>query len=873
MLSAPAIMDAVIELERAAEALRDSQRFLGLSLDALADHVAILDESGVIVTVNEAWRRFADASQCVGSGYCIGTNYLDSCEKLFAGDTDGPIVAAGIRTVLAGTVQRFEREYPCHSPTEKHWFLMRAVRIAGPGPARVVVAHDNITDRRRAEQLLAGQRQVLEKIAGGGALEEVLSALIQLIEEHSDGVVCSILIRRRDGTHFSAAVGPSLPAHLLSAVANAPIAPPWIGPGGMAAHLDQAVITGDIGTDERFATSWRELWTGCGFCSCHSVPIRSSEGSVLGSFDVYHRTPSKSNPASSPLNGMATHLAAIAIEREWTETALREMSERQAEQAALLGRVLSSLRDYTYTFDLEGRITFANQVLLDFWGLTLPGAMGKSLRELNYPPDVALRLNDHIRQVIDTRQYVVGELSCPGPDGAPGHSEYIFTPVFAADGTVSAVAGSSRDITARKEAGEALKRLADDKARLLAGEHAARADAEAANRAKDRFLAVLSHELRTPLTPVMMTAAALEMNPDLPAEVRADMRMIRINVELETKLIDDLLDLSRIVTGKLALKFQEIDLNELVRHVCAMCRPALIENGIRLHCTLDGNAGRVAGDSARLHQVLWNLLNNAAKFTPRGGDIHLTSERLEGDRVRLRVRDTGIGIPAEVLPRIFDAFEQGEPGITRRFGGLGIGLAICKVMLDRHHGSIRAESAGPDRGSTFTVELPALALRAELRSLKPAPPAPALPAGTPPLRILLVDDHADTVRILKRLLTASGHTVKTAHNAAEALELSGLHPFDLIVSDLGLPDLTGHELMVQIRSLHGTRGIAMSGYGMEEDFRKSEACGFSEHLVKPVSLEQLERCIERVTGGGKKAGPLKSPARHSIKNPKPRLGE
>lgn len=369
-------------------------------------------------------------------------------------------------------------------------------------------------------------------------------------------------------------------------------------------------------------------------------------------------------------------------------------------------------------------------------------------------------------------------------------------------------------------------------------------EAESANRAKDRFLAVLSHELRMPLAPVVMTVAAMETNPDLPPAVRDDAKMIRRNVELEVKLIDDLLDLSRITSGKLHLQLELLDINDLMRHVCEMCRSNVQEKGITLYCDFDANAGDVSGDQARLHQVFWNLLNNAAKFTPEGGNIRVATEHAAGDRVRVTVSDTGIGIPPEILPRIFDAFEQGDVHITRQFGGLGLGLAISKLLVDQHQGSIRAETKGPNKGSTFVVELPAVPHGQALKS--PARSWLGRGANTAPLRMLVVEDHADTARTLSRILAASGHAVKTATSAADALALAGAHPFDIIVSDLGLPDMTGYELMKQIKERYGTKGIAMSGYGTEDDMLKSAQAGFSDHLVKPVSIERLESSILRV---------------------------
>ena len=385
------------------------------------------------------------------------------------------------------------------------------------------------------------------------------------------------------------------------------------------------------------------------------------------------------------------------------------------------------------------------------------------------------------------------------------------------------------DVTKRRQTEEALREAKDA--------------AEAANASKDRFLAVLSHELRTPLTPVLMAVAALEHDPDLRPEVREDLTMMKRNIELETKLIDDLLDLSRITSGKLALKIETVDLNEAIRHVCGICRADLLARRVRFAAELHGAPAPVAADSARLQQVLWNVLKNAIKFTPEGGRIRVTTSLLDGGRWEVRVEDSGAGISAEALPRIFDAFEQGSVAVTRQFGGLGLGLAICKALVGLHAGSIRAESAGPGKGATFIIELPGAAPAHGARIADAAASETGKPAQP---RLLIVEDHADTARTLSRLLRAAGFAVITASSIASAVALAEHEPFDLLVSDLGLPDGNGCELIRRLRTMRPVRGIAMSGYGMDEDMRLSREAGFAEHLVKPIDIHQLKEAIQRV---------------------------
>jgi signal transduction histidine kinase/methylmalonyl-CoA mutase cobalamin-binding subunit len=418
----------------------------------------------------------------------------------------------------------------------------------------------------------------------------------------------------------------------------------------------------------------------------------------------------------------------------------------------------------------------------------------------------------------------------PTPVGVTGHYEYIFSPVIAADGTVEAVAGSTRDITERKRVEAALIE--------------ARQAAENANQTKDRFLAVLSHELRTPLTPMLMAVAALEHDSELRPAVREHLAMIKRNIQLETKLIDDLLDLSRITSGKVELEIEALDLNETVRRVCRSCRSQMHEQGIRLEIDLSDAVALIAADSARLQQVLWNVLMNAIKFTPENGTIRVTTTRLAGGRWEVRVQDSGIGISMEALPRIFDAYEQGGVKVTRQFGGLGLGLAISKSLLELHRGSIRAESSGPGQGSTFIVELPGK----EADAVGETPHfAPAESGKQPQMRVLLVENHPDTARTISRLLRSAGFEVITASDVASASAAAQGESFHVLVSDLGLPDGDGYEIMRRIRAIRSMPGIAMSGYGMNEDRRRSHEAGFSEHLVKPIDASQLIAAIRRVT--------------------------
>ncbi len=369
--------------------------------------------------------------------------------------------------------------------------------------------------------------------------------------------------------------------------------------------------------------------------------------------------------------------------------------------------------------------------------------------------------------------------------------------------------------------------------------------AEKANATKDAFLAALSHELRTPLTPVLMSVTAMEGDKNLPEATRQEISMIRRNIELEARLIDDLLDLTRIARGKLELHVGPLDFHSILQRAIEICRTDSDAKKQIIHFHLLARKTRTEGDAVRLQQAIWNLMRNAVKFTPAGGLITVTTLDGPHDHIRLKIADTGIGFEESVSERLFKAFEQGDRNITRQFGGLGLGLAITQSIVRSHGGRVRGESKGHGKGATFTLDLP---LRAPDpgQSSKSPEKAAAADSGKRSLRLLLVEDHQDTRKSMEFLLRRHKHQVTSAGNARDALELAAQHEFDLVISDLGLPDQSGIELMKQLRDTYGLQGIGVSGYGMEEDIAESHAAGFTCHLVKPVSIDQLRRAIAEV---------------------------
>ncbi len=357
------------------------------------------------------------------------------------------------------------------------------------------------------------------------------------------------------------------------------------------------------------------------------------------------------------------------------------------------------------------------------------------------------------------------------------------------------------------------------------------------NLAKDQFLAMLSHELRTPLTPVLASTLALEGESDLPEEIHESLRMIRRNVELEARLIDDLLDLTRIDRGKVQLNFEVVNAHTLLQSALEICQPEIDRKNLRYSLNLDAKKVHMQADPARLQQIFWNLINNAVKFTPENGQITVTTTNDSGGELRAEIADTGMGIESEALPKIFDAFEQG--GRTQT-GGLGLGLAISKTLVEAHKGTITARSLGQNQGSTFTLVFPTC----EKTEAKTTPAVSPRLAQRQPMRILLVEDHEDTNRSLTNLLRQRGYHVRSALNSQSALELSAKEEFDVLISDLGLPDGSGIELIQKLHSRRPPLGIALTGFGMEKDIRRSREAGFQHHLVKPIDLHKLDSLIQ-----------------------------
>lgn len=384
-----------------------------------------------------------------------------------------------------------------------------------------------------------------------------------------------------------------------------------------------------------------------------------------------------------------------------------------------------------------------------------------------------------------------------------------------------------------------------------AREEEARRRAEADSRAKDEFLATISHELRTPLTPILATIQTLEHDPD-PETLRQSLHVMRRNLELEARLIDDLLDLTRIRTGKLHLHRETINVQNALRRAVEICGQKAREKHVRLLLEIEAEEEHIHGDAARLQQVFWNLIHNAIKFTPKDGTVTVRCTNPAPDTIRVDVTDTGIGIHPADLGRIFNRFMQFSRGKAPEggTGGLGLGLAISKSLVESHGGHILATSLGKGLGTTLSVILKTT----HLRPHSPEQDAEVASTIEEPLRILLVDDHVDTREAMQKLLVRKGYHVEVAGDVSSGFEMARTRAFDLLISDIGLPDGSGVELMQKIRKISPLPGIALSGFGMQHDIERSKEAGFLEHLTKPINFNHLQAVISKCRSDMKQLG-------------------
>jgi PAS domain S-box-containing protein len=559
-------------------------------------------------------------------------------------------------------------------------------------------------------------------------------------------------------------------------------------------------------------------------------------------------------------NAQGEVIGVSKIARDITET--KAAARRLAAQEEWFRVTLGSISDAVITTDPTGRITFLNATASRLTGWDPASAQGRPLQDVFHLLCEATRepVDDPVTAVLRHGQAVGGPNWTHDPvvlrarDGSERPIEDTGAPIRNREGDVIGVVLIFRDVSERRAAEAERLASAADRDRLLDSERSARAEAERANRVKDDFVAVVSHELRTPLNAIVgWTEVLLQGQPDQQG-IRG-LEVIRRNAQIQAQLIGDLLDISRVVSGKLLLDVQTVDLVSVMEGAVETVQHAADSKGITIRQRFSTDAAVMAGDPARLQQVFWNLLSNAIKFTPPGGRIDVGMRRV-GSRTEISISDNGIGIRPDMLDRIFDRFHQQEGPMTRRQGGLGLGLAIVRHLVELHGGEVWADSTGADRGSTFTIALP-------VASTEMPRPRAGQPAGTAAgpfdghtlqdIRVLVVEDEVDNRELIRRLLEAHGAQVVTAATASEALILAVDHRPQILVSDIGLPDLDGYELIRRIRQLEAAGldsipAVALTAFARSEDRTRALRAGFQAHVTKPVEPAELVATLASFAG-------------------------
>jgi len=687
---------------------------------------------------------------------------------------------------------------------------------------RLRVSSD-LCQQKQAVSLLAGQRQILEMIATDAPLAEVLTAVSRLVEEHEPGSVCAILLVDRETRRMRRGVGPGLPKAFLDALEGRPLVPP-IGPCAATLDSGQTVVVRNAQADTRWSPEWGNVLATGDLHFCQTTPIFASDDSVLAALAIYRHQSDPEEQLDESFLQIASRLATIAIERSHV------MAELQQNQAGFETLVNSSPVG-TFLIDAEMRIRLLNpkmQAAIE----NVDRAIGKDFVRIMYSlwdETVARDIVQRFRHTLETGQpYHNPEFIEERRDlNQSVYYDWQIHRVLLPDGQYGVVcyfADISHHVLARRSIAEA-------------------------DRRKTEFLATLGHELRNPLTPIKAAVQLMQMNRDDPREHRELAEVIDRQVVQMTCLIDDLLDVSRISCGKIALRVGPCNIGVVLYNALEATKPFLAESQQTLHLQQSDESLTVNGDCHRLVQVVINLLNNAAKYTPAQGHIWLSAVR-EDEHAVIEVRDNGIGLAADRLEKVFEIFEQVDSASDRSQRGLGIGLSLVKSLVELHQGDVTAHSDGPGKGSTFRIRLPLISppqhSRPTFRGGRSKPPKTE-PARS--LRVLVVEDTEVIRFMMVRLLHRMGHQVAEAADGSAGLQTALSFQPDVIFSDISMPVMTGHELAKRARNTASLRHIpliALTGFGQEADRQQALDAGFDDHLVKPVDAADLARILQTV---------------------------
>ena len=542
-----------------------------------------------------------------------------------------------------------------------------------------------------------------------------------------------------------------------------------------------------------------------------------------------------------------------------------DLTQRRAHEEALKASeerfrlLVERVTEYAvFMLDVNGYVATWNSGAERIKGYSAAEIIGRHFRAF-YPKDVAdSGYPEYELKTAASQGMYVDEGWRIRKDGSRFWAHVTITALRDDEGRLRGFAKLTRDMTEQKRT-EALESAGAEREALLEAERTARIEAQRATRIKDEFLASLSHELRTPLNAILGWAQVLRTKGErarTPDELDRAMEIIERNARAQVRLIDDLLDLSRIMGGRMRLDVQEVGLVDVVQSSIDSMEPAARAKGVRLEGILDPQGAVVSGDAARLQQVFWNLLSNAVKFTPKGGRIQVILQRVNS-HLEVSVADTGIGIAADYLPHVFDRFSQADTSLHRKHGGLGLGLAISKQLVDLHGGSIHAKSMGEGKGATFIVHLPLAITRsaAPAARMHPTSGESAESLAVPRLdgiRALVIDDEPDARELIKRVLEDHGANVRAAQSAAEALDMLQHDSADVVVSDVGMPDMDGYQFMRRLRAVEakGSRipALAVTALARPDDRKQAILAGYQAHLAKPFDMAEFVIVVAGLAG-------------------------
>jgi len=817
-----------------------SESLLRAALDTLPVHVAVLDEHGTVLAVNETWDAFVEAHPFIGRRYGVGTPFLELCRaEMPECPEEARRVMAGLRDVLERREGRFEMEYACPTADgSERWFQFRAWRSDRGGAGRVVVQHEDITSRRRAERELEDSER-----------------LFRLMADTTPGLVWMSDPERRF-TYFNRR---------------------WLEFRGRT--IEQERGTGWMeGIHPEDRARWEQEFAAA---STAHRPFEL-EVRLLRSDGEYRCLLASGAPLFAGAGVFGGHIGSCVdvTDRRHAEEASRFLAEAS--------RALASSLGYETTLSAVARLAVPQ--IADWCAVDMLGPDGslQRLAVVHADPnkvELARELQRRYAVDMDADSGVPNVLRTAFPElvteitdellaetaGDPEHhrilrglglKSYIIVPLIARGRTLGALTlmtaesgrryGMSDLAFAENLAGRAA--LAVDNARLYR-------EAQELNRMKDEFLATLSHELRTPLNAIVGWAHLLRDGRLDEQTAQRAIETINRNAGSQSQLIADILDVSRIVTGKLRLDLRPVEPAPIVEMAVDTMRPTADAKGVVLEAQVDGAvAVQVSGDVDRLQQVVWNLLSNAIKFTPRGGSVKVRLAR-ERSHATIVVEDNGAGMAPELIPRIFERFLQGDSTSTRAHGGLGLGLAIVRHIVELHGGTVEASSRGPGLGSTFKVSLPVLAMlpagaRGEAGHRRAADQGATLPATLEDLTVLVVDDDQDSRDLMSAVLQQRGARVLGAASADDALRLLRAEHPDVLVSDVEMPGEDGHALIQKVRALPEEEGgrvpaAALTAYARREDRIKTLRAGYQIHLAKPVAPDELVSVISSLSGRGR----------------------